>query len=703
MKDSISIYESLGWELTESGSQLLSTCPFCGKSKMYVDPKRAVYDCKVCHAKGNQISVLQAMFEKVYRPALNDIQIGKLAKFRGLPIEAIKLDETLGFDPINKRPVFLTRKPDGSPVTIRRVLFKTQKDGSLKARVLNMADTNLGMAGVEDLKRHPNAKVYLCEGEWDRIAMKWLLRKTKTEGVVLSVPGAGTFKQEWAPILKSRDVVCLYDNDKPGREGGVRLGKMIKAYIKTLHYLRWDEEKEEGYDINDLVRDNLDGLHDADEYIRKSLHSKPFLKEGVDEDPDKEDKAEADEQESLDPIGVEQLHKVFHKWLHLENCDLLDVVMGCLWSVYLPGSPLWLFVVAPPSGSKSETLMPASAWFRCFALSNVTSKGLISGFQLAGGEDPSLFAGLQGKPSAIIVKDMTPVLNGNPAEREEIFGILRDAYDGAVTKVFGNGVRRHYENLKFSVIAGVTPAIDCYDSVALGERFLKFRSDKELEREDDVNRAMRAVMNCGNETQMRDELKDACVRSLVRKFDLADVPKPDEAFARIVSRLAGFCAKMRAAAPSDKFSDIQTMSPLREAPARLAIQFTKFAQGLAMHLECDKLTDPKVLRLIKRVAVHTPDIITMRIVQALYEGREATMLDINQIRDKVPSLSQPTIASVCTKLARTKAVEIIAAERKGYRLAEETLKVIQELGLFDNLPKNDPLNRGKRFIIRRPS
>lgn len=698
MKDGVEIYENLGWDLKQSGSQLLAECPFCKKEKMYVDPDRGVFNCKKCGKSGNQTSVMGILFDQVYRKGLTTERKKHLADFRKMPLAMIEADKNLGYDPMMKKFVWLVKKNDGGPVTIRKVVFKTV-GVKRKAIIMNTKGTNVGLLGLEELPKDKSVPIFLAEGEWDRMAMIYLLQELDMPGVVFAAPGAGTFKDTWSLFLKDRTVYVLYDNDDPGQDGAVTVFKRLKPYAKSLRFLFWDEDKPDGYDIHDLIKDNLKNLSVAYKYIIENTnHKEP--KNKPESKAEAEKQSEEHEQDSLPPMSVEELHSTFHKWLHLQNCDLLDTVMGCLWSIYLPGSPLWMFIVAPPSGSKSETLMPASEWHRCFPISNVTARGLISGYQLQGGEDPSLFASLQGHPAAIIVKDMTPVLNGPETEREEIFGILRDAYDGAVQKVFGNGVRRVYEDLRFAFIAGVTPAIDGFDSVALGERFLKFRSDKELERADDTDRAMKAILNCGNETKMKEELREACVRTLIRKFDPDKVLVPDEKFARIISRLAAFCAKMRAVAPSDKFSDIQSMSPLRESPTRLAVQFTKLAQGLALHFEADDLCDSRVLRLVKRVAVHTPDIVTMRVVQAMYELNHATMADLGMIREKIPSLSTSTISYVTTKLARTKAVDVHKRDdTRGYRLSDETYKTIKDLGLFDNLPKNDPLHRGKRFII----
>lgn len=695
MSTTKTIYETLGWELSEKGSQLFGVCPFCGKEKMYVDPDKLVYHCKVCSKKGNSSSVVGEMFDNVYRPALKTFHIRQLAEARGMPEDMFD-SPLLGYDPIGKHPVIVCRKPDGKAFGLRRVVKVKGK-----MRWLNYEGFGLFPMGLDEIGNHK--KVYIDEGEWDWLACRRAIRMTKEDVVAIALPGASSFKKEWAEYFAGKDVICLYDNDKAGFEGAARAKKVLKPYTKSLQFLHWTENKGDGYDAHDLFKRRVSDPAIALKYISKNLKievpgSEPTAKTAIEAIAE----TAAHEQESVDPIPVEELHKTFHKWLHLQNCDLLDVTMGCLWTVFLPGSPLWMFIVAPPSGSKSETLMPASAWYRCHAISNVTSRGLISGYQLAGGEDPSLFATLNDRPSAIIIKDMTPVLTGNPVEREEIFGILRDAYDGSVQKVFGNGVRRVYEKLKFGVIAGVTPAVDAFDSVAMGERFLKFRADKELEREDDETKASRAIMNCGVETAMRDELKAACIASMVGKLPPENVAKPDAEFASTVSRLAGFCAKMRAVAPSDKFSDIQSMSPLREAPARLAVQFTKLAQGLSIHYGADNLNDEKVMRLVKRIAIHTPDIITMRVVQALYELRDVKTVNMLVLKSKLHNVSPPTISFVTTRLSRTKVIEIFegADKMRAYRMTDSAVKVITDLQLFDNLPKNDPFYRGRRMVLK---
>lgn len=694
MKSDETIFERLGWELEKRGSQLVGDCPFCGgHDKMYVDPKKTTYDCKVCDARGNAQSVGVSMFEKVMRPALNKLAVKKLADRRGVPTKLLLNDPCLGLG-LDGKLHFLVRNIDGKGIAFRRVAFF--KD---RIKIRNWSGMEVGLLGAEEMKSTSKEDpIYICEGEWDRASWRYTLKTLGLPGAVVAVPGAGVFKKEWSQWFHNRRVVVLYDNDKPGNDGCVRVAKMLKTCVRSMGFLHWPEGTAEGYDVDDAVKDL--GYERAYEFVTSSLANSP---PGSPEEAVVDKDSRENEQEALEPATVEQLHTCFQRWLKLDNCDLLDVVMGVLWSVYLPGNPLWMFVVSPPSASKSETLVPTSAWHRCHAVSNLTSKSLVSGFQLQGGGDPSLLAELNGKRSAVIIKDLTPVLEGRDSERDEIFGILRDAYDGSAVKVFGNGVRREYNDVNFAMLAGVTPAIDAYGSVAMGERFLKFRADHELVRADDVERAYRAIMNCGKEQQMREELKDVCVRTLIRKFAAEKVPMPCEEFSRLVSGLAKICADMRAVSPSDSYSDRQETVPIAEAPPRLATQFTKLAQGLALHFEAKTLMDERIVRLLRRVAIHTPDIITVRVIQALYKEYELPSSSSKSIAQRIPGLTISTVQAALTKLARTRTCTVVRLVdgKIGFRLSEDMYHAIKRHGLFGNVPKNDPFYMKPGLIIRR--
>lgn len=681
------IYETLGLDLKENGSQLIGTCPFCHKNKFYVDKERGVYDCKVCSSRGNEITILGEMFTKIWRPALTQQKMMEIAKYRGLPIAAVEIEEKLGFDVSEGKFVWLTEKPTGTPIGLRTLKLQPGK----KNPIHNLKGCTLGPIGMPAIEKNKDEPVYLCEGEWDRMAISYMLFMLDQPGFAISIPGASTFKAEWANWFQYRDVICMYDNDDPGKKGTVGVYAKLKDCTKKLRFMHWGSEKKDGYDCHDLVKENLDDLTKAYTYIKDHITNKCPGKEDYGGSLLSEKADRQIEQDDIKPIGVEELHSVFHKWLKLENCDLLDITMGVLWSLYLPGNPLWLLLIAPPSGSKSETLMPVSAWHRCHPISNMTPQALCSGFQIAGGGDPSLLAALNGKKAVITVKDLTPLLQAGQETRDEVFGILRDAYDGSLVKVFGNGLKREYNDLHFIVLAGVTPAVDCMNNTSMGERFLKFRADKDMGREDDRDRAVKAIMNCGQEDEMRKDLKSACVAALQRPFLQENVVSPSKAFVNFIADLAILTANFRAVAPTDKNTDFQTMAPMVEAPPRLATQFVKLAQGLALHFEAKDLMDPRITRLVKRVALHTPDSMTVRIIHTMYLNRDSPM-SISQVVRLTQGVGRDTVEKIMTRLYRTGCLQksMTGTTASLYQLSPMIDDYIVMTGIFEDLPKSDP-------------
>lgn len=75
-------------------------------------------------------------------------------------------------------------------------------------------------------------KIIICEGELDA-----LLLSSKGYFAVTSTGGAGTFKEEWKEEFEGlgRKMYVIYDNDKAGREGAVKVCRIIpEAYYVPL-------------------------------------------------------------------------------------------------------------------------------------------------------------------------------------------------------------------------------------------------------------------------------------------------------------------------------------------------------------------------------------------------------------------------------------------------------------------------------------
>src|SRR4029450_429760 len=89
-------------------------------------------------------------------------------------------------------------------------------------------------------------------------------------------------------------------------------------------------------------------------------------------------------------------------------------------------------------GLKTEIIRSSNDVPVIYPLSNLTAQTFASGFQVRGKEQPSLLTRLDGR--ILTLKDFTTILTMHRDKRSEILAQLREIYDGAYRKEFGNGV-----------------------------------------------------------------------------------------------------------------------------------------------------------------------------------------------------------------------------------------------------------------------
>lgn len=246
--------QSIGLEITgRSGNELIATCPSCDKDKhFYLNAAKGLYHCKACDASGNYLQLLELLYEQAVEDC-NDTDRVRLAQDRGLPMGAFAHLE-LGY--IDGKYLIPVRNLDGKLTDIRQY--------QLGQKSKSTAGCAVGLFGAQFLAESARKEepVYVCEGEWDAIAFEWLRLKAGKPGIVVGVPGANTFKPEWAAWLRDRDVFALYDNDDAGRAGHRKLCQNVDRVVRSLHVHRWPEGSGEGRDVRDLVAEAL-AKHEA--------------------------------------------------------------------------------------------------------------------------------------------------------------------------------------------------------------------------------------------------------------------------------------------------------------------------------------------------------------------------------------------------------------------------------------------------------
>ena len=268
-------------------------------------------------------------------------------------------------------------------------------------------------------------------------------------------------------------------------------------------------------------------------------------------------------------------------------------------------------------------------------MAEFTPHTLVSGMPSASGRDPSLLPRLDGK--VLVIKDFTVILSMHPTGRDEIFGQLREAYDGTYTKQFGNGLVRKYES-SFGLIAGVTPRIDEYTSLhaGLGERFIKFRvPNPRLKMEQDI--IMSAIFMAGKEDGMRAALKEAVTHFLDNTPD--DEPEIDKDTARIVTSIALVISRLRGAVVQNEYTGIQHSRATHEMGTRLAKQMVRLWKGLTMYFDGDAAAALRITRKVARGSVVDKRDEIIKVVAHSSAEKASTSGIAVQCR----GLSQPTV------------------------------------------------------------
>lgn len=179
-------------------------------------------------------------------------------------------------------------------------------------------------------------------------------------------------------------------------------------------------------------------------------------------------------------LTLDAVLDAFRGWLHLPDEIPVYAVLGAVAANLLPGDPVWLGIVAPPSSAKTEILNGLALLPDVYPTATLTPAALLSGTpkkqrskQARGGLLREI-----GEFGIILMKDFGSVLSMRAESKAEVLAALREVYDGSWTRHLGTEGGTSYSWAgKVGLVFGVTPAIDSHHGVigAMGERFCVVR------------------------------------------------------------------------------------------------------------------------------------------------------------------------------------------------------------------------------------
>lgn len=667
----------------ESGNQRYGDCPFCGReNKFYLNIENGLWDCKVCGLKGNHRTFLANVSNRNAKE-LRGKALQVISKDRGLPQEAFT-EISMGFW---DGKYTLTVKDSAGHLQDMRMY----KPG---ASIMGTSLCKTGLWNMHSLvDAKPELPVYVCEGEWDGIAMLWLAKHLKKEILVVAVPGANTFKKEWCSLFQGRKVYCLYDHDEAGEEGQLTVQERLTGVASSIEYIHWPDVLPTGFDIRDLITRRAVKRRKPKSCwnkIHKMLKPSPIRqKEAVLVGrPGAEHRSKERAPEPVKPIKFTEVLAVIKKWLFLKSTDGIEIAVATMLSNKLGGDPLWMFIVATPGGAKTEILSTLQQCPESYFTSSLTPHSLISGAAWSNGHDPSLIPKLDQK--VLIIKDFTTILTKRDQEKDEIFGILRDAYDGNCSKVFGTGVKRSYVS-KFSILSAVTPKI--YELAethqSLGERFLKFCIGENLEHDSEMEIIERAINNLQQEDGMRQEMGDKMAQFIAWKYQcMAEgnakrptIPLPIQ---RKLIALAQFGARMRGIVGRDKYRpEIVNASPSSEVGSRLGKQLAKLLISLALVNDRDEVNENDY-RLVRKCMLDTISQKTERVVRELFRKMPTGGTITTSTISRETRFPQATIKRLLDDLDLLRIVQKSGSANKyEWALSDYIRELVSRAGLYE--------------------
>ncbi len=312
-------------------------------------------------------------------------------------------------------------------------------------------------------------------------------------------------------------------------------------------------------------------------------------------------------------IKLINIHNFYKQNFHVEDTKRIDVVLAIALSRKLKGIPIWLILVGP-SGDMKSVQLNSFHDKDTFILHNLTSKTLVNGYRDKI-KFPDLAPELDNK--LVIIPDMAQILKLPPNEKGELWGQLRDLYDGLAGKVSGMGSRARYENLHVTLMAGSTPAIDGQILVHqdLGTRELIYRTSGNVDKK-------KSMEKCFENEEFEDKIKNE-LREITKEFleqtEIIRTNLKEEIYKELME-ISIYITYMRATAEVDSYTNELRNIVYPEEPTRIAKQLKRLYICLK---SLDKnYEDDRVFEILWHIAKSSAFPMRIKVFQSLLNSNE---------------------------------------------------------------------------------
>lgn len=279
-------------------------------------------------------------------------------------------------------------------------------------------------------------------------------------------------------------------------------------------------------------------------------------------------------------MTLQEIKDVYKEVFYIEDDTIIDLMVAIAVSVKTKSDAIWLLVIGPPSGGKTELVNIVSGVPYAHQVSTLTENAFLSGMAGDPAKEKSLLHRI-GTNGLILMKDFTSILSLKEELRKKILGDMREIYEGHLSKVTGNGRSSEWKG-KVNFIGAVTDAIYMNegDDASMGRRTIDYIMP-EFSQEVRIKMAKRASKNINDISEKREKIKQVFADFIMENQALIpqDLPDLPEDFIDEMIMIADFSTKMRTATKRNFHGEL-TFAPGNELPTRMNNQLMIIAQVL---------------------------------------------------------------------------------------------------------------------------
>jgi hypothetical protein len=645
-QDPVAFYKFFGVEATKQvKDNHVANCPFanCGKANhFYFHNTTGLYNCKKCNRSGNYYTFI-TQFHEALKALTTPDDYKFLETERGIPSEIFEL-ANWHRNPNTGRwyvPYY------GSNQLLNLGAFDPNNfNPKNRFRIFKAPSFDLQLYKVFNTKQY-DPEILVTEGEWDALALYAAFRAMRKEApTILGLPGATCWKESWNKSFKGKYLTFFFDKDQGGDQGIEVLRKRSIGLRYSI--ANWGSSAlpklklvKKNVKLKD-VRDVWTNAKTKTEVLPVLLDMAATTEEDHTEELEQEEGSEVKKTfnadiESIEPVtSYSTFQKRIKESLYTSRSILqtIDAMLATSLSVRLPGEPLWLFVVGPASCGKSTVIEAFGGNNKYFDyVSKLTATSLVSGWRNTDGSDASTLHKMNEK--TLFIKDMTVLLGMPDGVQQQLWDLLRDAYDGYVKITWGNGKSYEATDFKFNIIAGVTPIIYKHNDASKGERFL--RIDFLGNDFDEDEHMSQAWENMGQKKENKKKLSDTMLgyyKHLFETFNpenVAEVPIP---IRNKIMALAKVAARLQAEVVKDR-NEGMIYRPRAAVATRLSLQFKNLAHALA-HVRGEKVVSETTYAIIRKIGFDSCPGLNYEVINFIHKHKNVTRKSIIDTL-KIPS------------------------------------------------------------------